>query len=246
MFRLISVCAGVALATSAASAEFLGVEVRTNAAWNTAANNAIGAGDHAVVRLYAVYDTPESLLNVGQINDDAGFGLADDSSSFFQAMGGGSTAPNSGLFGIAPALQWDTFVSINRLTNDFGDATSLDGSFAFLDTDGDPGHDFVRGGWFNSQPLNGQGGTQFNANTGLQEVFLGQFTIRDHAGSTAGAGPAMTVMNNFFEGELSVFTQMPGGGIVQNAVTFIAVPAPGAATLLGALGLAAVRRRRAA
>ncbi len=247
MIRIVSACAALAAASSAASAAFLGVDLRTNATWNSQASSALGSS-HQVIRMYAAFDTPERVLNVGQLVEGAGFGLANPSSGFFQQVGGGNTAPNSGLFVPLPTLEWDTFVSIGVLDSAavpvYG--TSTDASFSFANMNVAPTQDFVFGGWFNSNPLNGQGETAFNAGTGRHEVFLGQFTVANLPGPFSSGGPGMNVLNNAFFGELTVFTQIEGGGAAQQSVTFTAIPAPGALAAFAAAGLVGTRRRRSA
>ncbi len=265
MIRTLSAAVVVAAASSAASAALVGIELRTDAAWDTAATTAINdlnpgdIGDYTVVRMYAVFDdntADDVVLSAGHASAggaDLGFGLQNSSAYFYQDPFSGNTSPNSGLFGaggFAPSAEWDTFVSIGRTSQSPAvnpDTTSTDPSFAFLsEQGGSPAGNqrFVQGGWFNSNPANIQGSPLLNGGTGLYETFLTQLTIRDFGGSVIGGLMLGTTLeNNVIEGELTIFTDSDGGA-TPTTLNFVQVPTPGAAGLLGIAGLAAARRRR--
>lgn len=248
MIRGITFVTGFAVAASVASADFVGVDLRSDAQWNADATAAINDGnDYVVIRMFAAFDANgenDTVLSVGHVNDpDGGFGLI--TSGFFQETTlGGDTAPDSGFFGFSPAAEWDTYVSIGRIVADGGDATSLDPNFAFLDqVNPNALDDFVQGGWFNSSPSNSQGDPDFNAATSRYETFLGQFTVRSDQGLSTD-GVSSVIENNFLDGELSIFTPSDEALPAVNQVSFIGIPGPGAGALLGVAGIAGLRRRR--
>ncbi len=250
MIRTLSVCAGVALATSVASATFLGIELRTDPIVNASATSTINDGQqYHVLRMFAVFDSADEVLSVGQPDDITGFGVQASGGAFFQTPGpfGADTAPNSGFFAIpgAETLPYDTFVSLGITDSSGGDSTLLDGDFGFEDLSaGDSLDDFIRGGWANSDPTNTQGETIPSG--GAFETFLGQFTITGMSSAILPGGPAMLVENNALDGELTVFVQIPGGGVTPFTVNFTSVPTPGATALFGIAGLTFSRRRRSA
>lgn len=254
MIRKLSILAGLAVATGVASAAFTGLQLRTDPTWNAAATAAINdTNSYRVVRMYAQFsNTNDAVVSVGQTGAGA-FHLANNLSTFFQAVGGTNTSPNSGLFGPLPSVQWDTYVSVGRITNDSGDSTSPDASFAFVDVLPGAGQDTVNGGWFNSNPGNLQGRALQNG--AIFETFLGQFTIKGlgFAPPTAtstlpsvavGGVDTATLANSILAGEISVFQSIQGGGILTHTVT-LTVPTPSGMALFGMVGLLGARRRRA-
>ncbi|TVQ31009.1 MAG: hypothetical protein EA376_10490 [Phycisphaeraceae bacterium] len=251
MFRALSVCSALALSSAVASANFLGVDLRTNAFWNDSATTAIDDGnDYNVVRMFAVFETSSTVNVVGHVTgaEIGGFGVADMGGSFFRAPGTAPTAPNEGLFGVAPALEWNSFITIGLLSvpsDGTIDRTATTDSFQFVDTTMDGERDFVAGDWFNSSPGSNQGVTTFNESTGNYELLLGQFTIRNLPYGFSTTGPASVLENLAFSGELTIFEQEDAGKIAEHGIQFIAIPAPGAIALFGLAGLAGVRRRRA-
>lgn len=254
LMSIVAVGAGVAVSAQCASAAFLGLEIRED---KDLSFPGLPAGAR-VFNFYAKFDGPggpqgtpgfvNRVLNVGQANSTAGFGPT-GGATFFQtgAPTGGDTAPNSGLFGVDPSLRYDTYVSIGRKTSDAmspgtGPYTSaVDAVFAFTP-------DFVRGGWFNSNPMNGQGEAVAVGPDFL--TFLGQFTVLGFNGS----GPAGTILtptrtfSNVFNGTLTVFRQGDIGGGEPPAVGFtvLLIPAPAGAPLLGVGALVVLPRRRRA
>lgn len=253
MTRQVFACAVAAALASTAAADFLGVDLRTDSSWNSAANSVITeSNDFTVVRLYAVFDSADmtdEILTVSQL-DQGSLDLQFGRSLFQEQVAGGNTAPTSGLFGAFPAAQWDSYVSVGAVSVPAGnDPTSLDPDFGFVDTDLDTLDDSVRGGWF----ITGfpqQAVPSFNSGTGNFEVFLAQFTVR---GLTEGdfftSGVGMNVTNPFLSGDIAIITrpEMQGQIPTERVVTFTAVPSPGAAAPLAALGfLGAARRRRRA
>lgn len=246
MLRLFSTVTGLAVATSVASAAFVGVQLRSDPAWSSAATAAINDGaQYKVMRMFAIFnDASDTVISVGQLSTSSDMHLANGATSFFQAPGGTNTSPNSGLFGPIPSVQWDTYISVGRLTSDLGDTTAIDGDFAFADVLPGAGQDTIKGGWFNSNPSNLQGRVTNNA--GTLETFLGQFTIKNLASASAASNIGTSVMNTAFNGELTIYQGLTGGGVNQYTVSFVAVPAPSTAALLGAVGLMSARRRRRA
>ncbi len=250
MIRALTVFAGAVAVAGVASAEFVGVELRNDAALDAAATSAIGA-PHRVIRMFAVFDAPTEMLVAGQTGGSTGFGLAPGfqsiGSGFFQeTVLGSDTAPSSGLFGFSQAVQFDTYVSLNRVVADGGDTTSLDPDFSFVDTNADALDDFVEGGWFNSNPSNTQGEAIFNSSTNSYEVFLGQFTVANLPDGFQTPDAPSSLVESLFEGQLSIFEDTGGELPTEHVVTFQegAIPTPGSAALMSLGGLAALRRRR--
>jgi len=248
MTRHLCACVVASALATTATADFLGVDLRTDSAWNSAANSVITeSDDFTVVRLVAVFDsdtTTDEILTMSQLDNgtlDLNFGR-----SLYQApVSGGNTAPTAGLFGAFPDAQWDSYVSIGAITS-ADDPTSTDPDFAFLDTDLDTFDDTVSGGWFVTG-FPEQAAPTFNASTGNFETFLAQFTVRGLSeGQFFSSGVGMNVVNPFLSGDIGINTRpeqlgdFPG----EFVVSFEAVPAPGAAATLAGLGLLIGARRR--
>ncbi len=220
--KTLSVLAGVGapmILAAHASADFLGI-------------NAVGKPNEfglIVVNVYAEYDRPGDLFSHAGGTVDAPLLIQVlGGGTFYNHAFGGDTAPNSALFGFAPSLAYDTFVTIGiKFTNPLNDAliitpgfpTGITGTQLFTNASG----------WAVT-PSDPQG-DPFNPNyvAGNGQVLIAQFATADGTG---------------FSG-----TMLVGGvsnGIAQDFVVsfFYVVPTPGAIALLGTAGLLGARRRR--
>lgn len=267
MIRNLIAVAGAALIAGTASAAFIGIEVREDK--DTSAGE--GAADPTgrglrTFNIYAKFDeqvvadvqdpaSQNTVLSVGQPDDVSNWrinqeGGANAGADFYQNIAfGGNLPPNPALTGIFPELALDSYVGLGNKTAAPGtDTTSTDPDFGFSPTE-------VFGGWFNSGGSNFQGGadaSRFNAEKGTWDVFIAQVTILGlDPGVDSGEGNALngnastTWFSDVFKGEMTVFTQTPGGGATPNRITFEKIPTPGTLALFGVAGLAAGRRRRA-
>ena len=211
------------LLTGAASADFIGFD-------GTLTTNAQG---NNVVQMFAVFDNADAVaLNV--FNSDIGA-----SSEFIhndvQVGAGGTWVPSASLDipGFSDSGN-DSYVTIGygvgaaAATN----GTNLDPGFG--ETGGLGGTIPVGAGWFNGNPPNAQGASEFAGGTdGLSgyAVMIGQFVF---------AGELLFS----FEAEMGA-NSGAGSEVVfgQDLYTLPAIPAPGALALLGLGGLVARRRR---
>ena len=96
----------------------------------------------------------------------------DDPQGFFQHSFGGDTSPGETWISVVPDLVCDTYVDIGLVIapgTGGSDTTSSDPDFLWLAPDN------LVGGWFNSNPLNGQG---MAGNYPDNQVFIAQFAVR--------------------------------------------------------------------
>lgn len=224
MIRALTLAAGLAAASSA-HAGFVGFDMRVDAD-ATANAQALGGGlaGAVVYRAYAVFDTAgDKVLNV--FNADW---ATTNGGTLYQDGFGGNFAPQASFIGLVPSLRYDSFVTLNLLT----DNTSVSG---------DPDLAFtangVAGGWFNSNPPNNLGLTV--ANGSVWETLLGQFTVVGGTRAATGNGDG-----NWF-GQASL-TWNDASGATQQVFDQGFIPTPGAMALFGLAGLTAGRRRRSA
>ena len=209
------------MATSLASADVSGIEI-----------DSLGnMGNGETYRMYALVGAGERV--------DAVFGNAAGAAmigtvagmSFYQDGYGGptSTSCNSDFFLLAPALEWDSYVTIGALYangSPFSNNALLDIGVDWSAFNAGGAIDTENGSWFVT-PNDDQGG-EVNG-----RVLIGQFTV---IGGT-GDGYADLV------GQVSIQGKDANGDTFQTlGVNWI--PAPGALALLGLAGLAGHRRRR--
>jgi MYXO-CTERM domain-containing protein len=271
MIRNLIAVAGAALVAGSASAAFIGIEVREDKVIDPGAAAIADPGGRGLrtFNLYAKFDaevvpdvqnpaSENTVISVGQpdavtnwrINMDDGRNAG---ANFYQNLTFGTNLPpNPALIPVFPDLALDSYVGLGNKTlppaGQPADTTSVDPDFAF-------GPSEVFGGWFNSGGSNFQGGADastFNAAKGTYDVFIAQVTILGlDAGADSGEGSplngnaATTWRSDVFKGQMTVFTQTPGGGATPHVITFAKVPTPGTLALFGVAGLAAGRRRRA-
>jgi uncharacterized protein (TIGR03382 family) len=232
MIRAFTVAATLAAAGSAQAA-FVGFDMRLDADATASAQAVAGLGDAQVYRMYAVFSQAgQVLLNVANMNFNVQSGTLFQSPAPF----GGNLAPNSGFFGFDATLQWDSFVTINELSNTGSTTIAVDPDFAWTSTG------VAAGGWFNSNPPNQQGLAGFNADFGHWETLLGQFTVIGMAARNV-EGPNSSRDGNWFGLGTAIWNTGIGTEtfVVENAGF---IPTPGSMALFGLAGLAAIRRRR--
>lgn len=233
MIRALTVAATLAAAGSAQAA-FVGWDMRVDADATASAQAVGGALSDAVVyRMYAVFNQAgQVLLNVFDAN------ISVSSGTLFQAGApfGGDVAPNSGFFGFDQTLQWDSFVTINELSNTGSTSVNLDPDFAWAS------NGVAAGGWANSNPTNLKGAAVFNADFARWETLVGQFTVVG-MGARDLPGPTFNGDGNWF-GLAGITWNMGIGTETFQLFEQGFIPTPGSMALFGLAGLAAIRRRR--
>lgn len=211
-FKLVPAIAGALVVSATATADFTNLTAETK-----------DSGDSGlfVCNVYANFDgAGDRMLSIGFAN------VASSTGAFYQNALGLDTAPLDFLLPLDPLLQYDSFVTVGVKESDGSDGTTPDPDF---DSGAFNGSGQVLGGWFNSNPDNGQGDPVGG------RVLIAQLTIENAAGSDS-VGGSMTVF--WKDGDT--------GDIIGTESSFNhAVPAPGALALLGLAGLAGRRRRRA-
>jgi hypothetical protein len=237
---LITLVAGASLGvTGFASAGWVGMQMRFDEGATIGAQ-AVGGSLAAaqVYRMYGVFDSADDVV-VNVFNVEIG---TTNSSVLFQSPApfGGSVAPNSGFFGFDATLPYDSFVTMNELSNLGSTSVTLDNDFAF-------GADGVAdGGWFNTNPPNLLGQAQFNSQTGFYEVLLAQFTLESvsEPGIWFGNG-GITFNQGIGTTTTQLSTWAPGipGGLTSDPIVIYPTPGAGALLAIGGM-LGAARRRR--
>ena len=232
MIRALTLAAGLAAASSA-HAGFVGWDMRVDAAATSAAQGVAALAGATVYRMYAVFDDADNVVvNVFNANFSTTNG-----STLWQtpAPFGGSVAPNSGFFGFDPTLQFDSFVTLNELSNTGSTTVTLDNDFAWS------ANGVAAGGWFNSSPPNLKGASVQNGS--VWETLVGQFTVV--GGTREIPGPTGNGDGNWAGLAGITFNKGIGTTTVQLADQGF-IPTPGAMALFGLAGLTASRRRRSA
>jgi hypothetical protein len=215
---------GFLSSVTAAQAGFLGFEIRIDAAATTAAQSIDGVLSNATVyRLYALFDDAgNEVFNV--FNTDIATTVG---ATLYQDGFGTDTAPSDSFLSVIPTLEFDSFITINRLT-DAGDATATDPDFAFTSNG-------VEGGWFNGDPTNGQGLAASVGVSGAFETLIAQFTV---VSTLSNPDPAAV-----WFGFASITYSDATGATQQLANQNLYPPSPGAAPLFVIAALAHRRRR---
>jgi MYXO-CTERM domain-containing protein len=185
------------------------------------------------VRVYAELDAGNRLDAVyGNQEFNMTLDYLDGASAYQNGYGGPtSQAINSGFFGMAPSLEWDSYVTIGALYSDgtpFGNNALQDIGIDWATWDPGPGDLFCDNGTFFVTPVDPQGEEQGG------RVLIAQFT------TFSGSGAYDINFSSGFQGKDDAGVTWQSGHSVM-----IAVPAPGAVALLGLAGLAGRRRRRA-
>ncbi|MFG0275644.1 MAG: hypothetical protein ACF8QF_11350 [Phycisphaerales bacterium] len=238
---LIAAVAGLSFgATGVVHAGWVGMQMRFDEGATIDAQ-AVGGSLAAaqVYRMYAVFDeAADVVVNVFNVN----FGTTNGSTLFqTPAPFGGDTAPNSGFFGFDPTLPYDSFVTLNEQSNTGSTTLATDADFAFS------ANGVADGGWFNNNPPNLLGQSQFNSQTGFYEVLVGQFTLESVSESGFWLGNGGITFN---QGIGTTTTQLsswaPGipGGLASDPIVIYPTPGSGALLALGGIAGAAARRRR--
>ncbi len=184
------------------------------------------------VRVYAELDAGNRLDSVNVYGSGITLDYLDGASAYQNGYGGPtSQAINSGFFGMAPSLEWDSYVTIGALYSDgtpFGNNALQDIGIDWATWDPGPGDLFCDNGTFFVTPVDPQGEEQGG------RVLIAQFT------TFSGSGAYDIAFSAGFQGKDDAGVTWQSGHSV-----LIAVPAPGAVALLGLAGLAGRRRRRA-
>ena len=216
--KTLSLLAGVGaplIMTAASSAGFVGLKT-------TIKDNPFGL---LVVNVYAIFDRPgeDHMIAVAGTPLNP-LSVVVEGGTFYNHLFGNDQAPNEGLFGPFPSIEFDTFVSIGKKVS-AGDTTLISPGWP---AGGIVGSVFttVSSGWVVT-PFAPQGNPFDPANSfpGTGQILLAQFSTAD------GTEIHGTLLLKFV-------------GSAQAYVGFTSIPAPGALALLGAAGLVGTRRRR--
>ncbi len=228
----------------AAQAAFVGGTLLENTD-SSALSTATANGASRVFELFIVFDEADDILNsIGNANFTSSDGASLIQTGVFGATQDTDGDLNPGAWGFVPESQWDSYVAIGGPFAGNSNTTT-DPAFSFSATG-------VAGGWFDvpgeGASRQGVAGNGVDLGGGLWGVFAGQFVL---AGSGDVRGGSSEVGDGFinsgaFTGQLDVnwIDAAGSANIPTNGVAIRAVPAPGAAALLGLAGITAGRRRR--
>jgi hypothetical protein len=164
-----------------------------------------------ICQVFLVFSDPtDRLLSVGNADIQVFSGVKPG--VFFQNPFGSDTAPNCSLLPVFPDLVCDSYVTIGVECNDGADGTTTDGDFDSLDFNSS-GH--LVGGWFNSQPPNGQGDA---GNYPSLRILLLQSSVA--AGSTVSGAFDVVWRNSdglvVLEQGVAIKECLDGGGCMNN------------------------------
>jgi len=220
---LLAAAATLMTAAGSASAAFMGLtaESYVGADWVV---NGYDESSLDTYRVYANFDNP--LGTVTAIGDNGGDGLSflleSSSNAFFNDAAGTDLAPDPLFLPFAPALRWDTYMTI-------GEEFALPGGIRM--TFSTPTFTPQAGGLAQSFTLDDAG--LFSLFAPMSDrVLLAQITVEEGATITA-----ENWVISGFDGQAS-FESLSG--------FTTAIPSPGALALLGLAGLMGRRRGRAA
>ena len=222
---LLAAAAGSMIAAGSASAAFTGLDAESFVGADWVAN---GYDESALdtYRVYATFDTPiSSVLAVGDNADDGiEFSLRSSNGAFVNDAAGSDFAPNPTFLPFAPAVRWDTYITI-------GEAMGM-GPGGVAMTFGTPGFASQAAGLTGDFTLDNAG--FFQTMMPLGEAVNGRVLV---AQITVTEGATVT-------GENWVITGLDVGFPFEALGSFTtAIPAPGALALLGLAGLVGRRRR---
>jgi MYXO-CTERM domain-containing protein len=190
-------------------------------------------GNGETYRMYVELDAGARIDAVfGNSAGDLSIGTAAGMSFYQDGYGGPtSTSTNSDFFPLAPALEWDSYVTIGALYANgtpFGNNALLDIGIDWASFNGGGPLETDNGSWFVT-PADAQGGEV----DGM--VLIGQFTVM------GGTGDARADLL----GQVSLQGKDAAGDTFQElGATWAVVPAPGAIALLGLAGVCSRRRRK--
>ena len=219
--KTLSLLAGVSaplIMTTASSAGFVRIETTQK----------VNDFNLLVVNVYAVFDRPgEDVMFAVAGTPNSPLLVQVEGGVFYNHDFGNDQAPNPALFGFAPELEFDTFVTIGK-KNSTGDTTLITPGFPL---DGISGSVFATdaSGWVVT-PGNVQANPFDPANSfpGDGRILIAQFSTAD--GNEIHGTFLLSFVSNGVSG------QFFGG--------WTSIPAPGALALLGAAGMVGLRRRR--
>jgi len=176
-------------------------------------------------RLYVDIDTGGEVDAVFGDPLDAMFIETNSGSSFYQNMFGGPTSMdiNASLFGFFPSLEFDSFVTIGRLTNTSNALLNIGFDWSTFEAGGSMSTS--NGSWF-ATTMDDQVHDQ-----GDGRILIGQFTVEVGEGIHG----IINMQGKNADGSMWISRNQ--------AFNTSIVPAPGALALLGAAGLAFRRRR---
>ena len=202
----------LALAAAASASPYLGI-----------VSEYVDNGGNIAGDTYRLYVEVEAGARIDAVFGNAANELNIDveGGSFVQSAYGGPTSMdiNEAFFPFFPSLEWDSFVTIGRLSNTDNALNNIGIDWTSFESGGALVTD--NGSWFVT-PNDAQGGEVGG------RVLIGQFTV------TSGAA---------LIGHVSLQGKDADGATWQ-ATNVSWVPAPGALALLGVAGLAGRRRRR--
>ncbi len=178
-----------------------------------------GFGIGTTYRVYADVDAGDQ---VNAVYGEAGAALhIESTAAFYQNAFGGNTPPSAALIAVFPSLEFDSFVSIGRLTDTDDGMLEIGIDWAAFESGG--AIDTDNGSWF-ATPDNAQ------VHEVNGRVLIGQFTTDGDVSGIVNLQGKDDALNNWN----AVGVEFASG----------AIPAPGAIALLGLAGLALPRRRR--
>ncbi len=119
-----------------------------------------------ICNVYAVFNhAADRLISVGFTSAST-----TDANGFYQHSLGADTSPPCNLLPVYPTLVCDSYVTIAKDCADGTDGSTLDPDF---DTTAFNTSGSVAGGWYNSNPSNGQGAPDANG-----KVLIAQFSVK--------------------------------------------------------------------
>ncbi len=203
-FLLLTSCALCIALTQSALADYFGLEVveRTDLQICQDPSEPEIPYKLDVCEIHVVFDDPGDRLISTALCDVS----TTAPQGFFQHTLGGDTAPACNLIPVFPTLVCDSFVTLGLECDAGGSATDPDFDSTGFNTSGE-----VSGGWFNSNPANGQGAPDANG-----RVMIARFSYRQNKNTSgnvcvfaklAGSDDISTYLMQPFD------CSVPGGGL---------------------------------